>query len=84
MMEAASVDIKASVDADSASDDLCHQRRQSRALSVSSRRCWAMPRSTSRTFHLGRNKPGGDAIALVEVDGEVPADALPRRWRCRM
>jgi len=28
------------------------------------------------TFHLGRNKPGGDAIALVEVDGEVPADVL--------
>src|SRR6266478_5994009 len=26
------------------------------------------------TFHLGRNKPGGDAIALVEVDGPVPAD----------
>ena len=22
------------------------------------------------TFHLGRNKPGGDAIALVEVDGD--------------
>jgi len=30
------------------------------------------------TFHLGRNKPGGDAIALVEVDGDVPADALAR------
>jgi D-3-phosphoglycerate dehydrogenase len=28
------------------------------------------------TFHLGRNKPGGDAIALVEVDGDVPADVL--------
>jgi len=28
------------------------------------------------TFHLGRNKPGGDAIALVEVDGAVPADVL--------
>jgi D-3-phosphoglycerate dehydrogenase len=28
------------------------------------------------TFHLGRNKPGGDAIALVEVDGEVPPDVL--------
>jgi D-3-phosphoglycerate dehydrogenase len=30
------------------------------------------------TFHLGRNKPGGDAIALVEVDGAVPADVLAR------
>ena len=28
------------------------------------------------TFHLGRTAPGGDAIALVEVDGEVPADVL--------
>ena len=28
------------------------------------------------TFHLGRNKPGGDAIALVEVDGAVPGDLL--------
>lgn len=30
------------------------------------------------TFHLGRNKPGGDAIALVEVDGPVPADVLAK------
>ena len=28
------------------------------------------------TFHLGRTEPGGDAIALVEVDGEVPVDVL--------
>src|SRR5450631_1308609 len=28
------------------------------------------------TFHLGRNKQGGDAIALVEVDGPVPAEVL--------
>ncbi|MBN8981270.1 MAG: phosphoglycerate dehydrogenase [Rhizobiales bacterium] len=30
------------------------------------------------TFHLGRNKAGGDAIALIEVDGEVPAEILPK------
>jgi D-3-phosphoglycerate dehydrogenase len=30
------------------------------------------------TFHLGRNKPGGDAIALVEVDGAVPAEVLAK------
>ncbi len=30
------------------------------------------------TFHLGRNKAGGDAIALVEVDGDVPAEILPK------
>src|SRR5438552_3300463 len=30
------------------------------------------------TFHLGRIKPGGDAIALVEVDGTVPADVLAK------
>ncbi len=28
------------------------------------------------TFALGRDHPGGDAIALVEVDGPVPADVL--------
>ncbi|NBN79792.1 phosphoglycerate dehydrogenase [Microvirga tunisiensis] len=28
------------------------------------------------TFNLGRTEPGGDAIALLEVDGEVPADTL--------
>jgi D-3-phosphoglycerate dehydrogenase len=30
------------------------------------------------TFHLGRNSKGGDAIALVEVDGAVPADVLAK------
>jgi D-3-phosphoglycerate dehydrogenase len=28
------------------------------------------------TFALGRDRPGGQAIALVEVDGVVPADVL--------
>jgi D-3-phosphoglycerate dehydrogenase len=30
------------------------------------------------TFHLGRVKQGGDAIALVEIDGPVPADVLTK------
>src|SRR6266436_836567 len=30
------------------------------------------------TFHLGRNKQGGDAIALVEIDGAVPAEVLTK------
>jgi D-3-phosphoglycerate dehydrogenase len=30
------------------------------------------------TFHLGRVQEGGDAIALVEVDGAVPADVLAK------
>jgi D-3-phosphoglycerate dehydrogenase len=30
------------------------------------------------TFHLGRDKPGGDAIALVSIDQPVPADVLER------
>ena len=30
------------------------------------------------TFALGRDAPGGSAIALVEVDGEVPAEVLSR------
>jgi D-3-phosphoglycerate dehydrogenase len=33
------------------------------------------------TFHLGRDAPGGDAIALVEVDGHVPADVLQKVQR---
>jgi D-3-phosphoglycerate dehydrogenase len=28
------------------------------------------------TFHLGRQAAGGDAIALVEIDGDVPNDTL--------
>jgi D-3-phosphoglycerate dehydrogenase len=28
------------------------------------------------TFHVGREAPGGDAIALIEIDGELPADVL--------
>ncbi len=30
------------------------------------------------TFHLGRESPGGNAIALVEVDGTVPPDVLAK------
>ena len=28
------------------------------------------------TFNLGRRAAGGEAVALVAVDGEVPADVL--------
>jgi D-3-phosphoglycerate dehydrogenase len=30
------------------------------------------------TFHVGREAPGGNAVALIEVDGEVPADVLAK------
>ena len=30
------------------------------------------------TFHLGRVKQGGDAIALVEIDGLVPAGVIAK------
>jgi D-3-phosphoglycerate dehydrogenase len=30
------------------------------------------------TFHVVREAPGGNAIALIEVDGEVPADVLKK------
>ncbi|MBV8754034.1 MAG: phosphoglycerate dehydrogenase [Hyphomicrobiales bacterium] len=30
------------------------------------------------TFHVGRESPGGNAIALVEVDGPVPAEVVER------
>ena len=28
------------------------------------------------TFHVGREAPGGNAIALIEIDGELPPDVL--------
>jgi D-3-phosphoglycerate dehydrogenase len=28
------------------------------------------------TFHVGREAPGGNAIALIEIDGDMPADVL--------
>jgi len=30
------------------------------------------------TFHVGREAPGGSAIALIEIDGEMPADVLAK------
>ena len=30
------------------------------------------------TFHLGRRKAGGEAIALVEIDGGLPGSVLPK------
>jgi len=30
------------------------------------------------TFHVGREAPGGNAIALIEVDGELPPDLLAK------
>ena len=30
------------------------------------------------TFHVGRDAPGGNAIALIEVDGDVPPDVLAK------
>jgi D-3-phosphoglycerate dehydrogenase len=30
------------------------------------------------TFHVGREAPGGNAIALIEVDGEVPSGVLAK------
>ena len=35
------------------------------------------------TFHVGREAPGGNAVALIEIDGELPEDVLPRCARCR-
>jgi len=30
------------------------------------------------TFHVGREAPGGNAIALIEIDGELPAPVLDK------
>ncbi len=30
------------------------------------------------TFHVGRESPGGNAIALIEIDGDLPPDVLAK------
>jgi D-3-phosphoglycerate dehydrogenase len=30
------------------------------------------------TFHVGRDKPGGDAVALIEIDGDLPPALLEK------
>jgi D-3-phosphoglycerate dehydrogenase len=30
------------------------------------------------TFHVGREAPGANAVALIEIDGELPADVLAK------
>ncbi len=30
------------------------------------------------TFHVGRELPGGNAVALIEIDGELPPDVLAK------
>jgi D-3-phosphoglycerate dehydrogenase len=30
------------------------------------------------TFHVGREVPGGSAVALIEIDGELPPDVLAK------
>ena len=30
------------------------------------------------TFHVGREAPGGNAVALIEIDGDLPPDVLAR------
>ncbi len=30
------------------------------------------------TFHVGRESPGGNAIALIEIDGDLPDDVMAR------
>jgi D-3-phosphoglycerate dehydrogenase len=30
------------------------------------------------TFHVGREAPGGNAVALIEIDGELPEPVLAK------
>jgi D-3-phosphoglycerate dehydrogenase len=30
------------------------------------------------TFHVGRDAPGGNAVALIEIDGELPETVLAK------
>jgi len=30
------------------------------------------------TFHVGREVPGGSAVALIEIDGEMPPEVLTK------
>jgi hypothetical protein len=49
----------------------------SRALLVILAAFVASMESISRPFHLGRREAGGEAIALVEIDGGLPKTMLP-------
>ena len=63
-------------------DDLCDQRGQA-GLHRRFASLLGDAKINIATFHLGRVKQGGDAIALVEVDGAVPPECSPRCRRCR-
>ena len=30
------------------------------------------------TFHVGRDAPGGNAVALIEIDGDLPSEVLAK------
>ena len=61
---------------------LCHQSRQARLHRPLS--CTLGEAGINiATFHLGRQAPGGDAIALVEIDGDLPPDVLAAIVSCR-
>ena len=59
-------------------DDLHHQSRQAGLHRHVSPARSAMPASTSRPSMSGREAPGGNAIALIEIDGELPRDVLAK------
>ena len=53
-------------------DALRHQPRQAGLHRPLRARSWRAPASTSPPSIVGREAPGGNAIALIEIDGEVP------------
>ena len=55
-------------------DDLHHQSRQARLHRHASPRTLGEAGINIATFHVGREAPGGNAVALIEIDGELPAD----------
>ena len=57
--------------------------RTSRASSADSPRCWPAPASISRPSISAASPLGGNAIALVEVDGAVPPEVLAKVQQIR-
>ena len=61
------------------SDSCCQRDIDVQALEARQRRALQIVLGINiATFHVGREAPGGNAVALIEVDGEVPPAVLKK------
>ncbi len=75
LVEMFGVEVEAELEAD---DDLHRQHRRAGFHRQARYDAWAKRRINIATFHLGRRAAGGEAVALVAVDGDVPAAVVQK------